>query len=281
MDPLILSSSSLKLFRNCREAYKLGYVYNLDPIGTESEAVENGTAIHKYLEMAAKGQMSWMKDLYEKDSNATVAIKFLYHHPLPENIIMAEDREFFVKLLDDDTWIRCTFDLVYERNGEIVIRDYKTFSRAPSLNLDLDFQARFYIAAAQKHFKKPVSFEYVFIRQTPPGVPKDKAGKCWEPEECYLFYPLDIPQREADRVWAEARITATDLERALEMYEWDGVGDAVWYHNDRKGFGGCDSCFYKRLCAAENQTGKLDEETIAQLSKPREPLTLPERYRLG
>jgi hypothetical protein len=277
MEELILSSSSLKLFRNCRNAYKLGYVYNLDPIGTESEAVENGTEIHHWLELAAKGIIDW-QEYAGSDSNKQVAMEYLRHHSLPTNIVMSEDREFFVKLLDDETWIRCTFDLVYERNGEIVIRDYKTFSRAPSLNLDLDFQARFYIAAAQKHFQKPVSFEYVFIRQTPPGVPKDKAGKCWEPEECYLFYPLDIPQAEADRVWAEAQWTATDLERALEDSEESG---AVWYHNDRKGFGGCDSCFYKRLCAAENQMGSLDEETIAQLSKPREPLTLPERYRLG
>jgi hypothetical protein len=265
----------LKLFRTCREAYKLGYVYNLDPIGTESEAVENGTAIHKYLEMAAKGDEEWMRGDTAVDQNGLVAQYFLEHHPLPPNIIMAEDREFFVELLKD-VWVRCTFDLVYERNGEIVIRDYKTFSRAPSLNLDLDFQARFYIAAAQRHFGKPVSFEYVFIRQTRPNVPKDKAGKCWEPEECYLFYPLDIPQQEADRVWAEAQWTATDLQRALEHSK---ESDAVWYHNDRKGFGGCDSCFYRRLCAAENQMGKLDQETIAQLSNPREPLVLPERYR--
>jgi len=280
MDPLILSSSSLKLFRNCREAYKLGYVYNLDPIGTESEAVENGTAIHAYLERAAKGDEEWMRGDTGVDQNGLVAQYFLEHHPLPSNILMAENREFFVPLLGKEVWVRCTFDLVYERNGEIVIRDYKTFSRAPSLNLDLDFQARFYIAAAQRYFNKPVTFEWVYIRQTPPGVPKDKAGKCWEPGECYLFYPLDISQREADNVWEEAQFAAEDIEDTILKHKTSG-SDLVWYRNSRMGFGGCDSCFYKRLCVAENQMGYLDEETITQLSKPREPLVLPERYTNG
>jgi hypothetical protein len=267
METIVTSSSGLNLFRSCRKAFELGYVRNLDPVGTSSEAVENGTSIHKFLADAASGYTGWQEDPL-MDDNAAVAHAYLDHNPLPENILSVEDRSFFVKLAPK-FYVRCTFDLVYQDGDTIVVRDYKTFKAKPNLNLDLDFQGRFYIAAAKRHYKKRVDFEYEYIRQTPPGVPHNAKGECWKPEDCYLHYPLVISDREADDVWAEAVETARDIRLALSRNR-----KGTWYRNTNKSWAGCQSCFYRQLCAAENQLGELDEQTTAALSIPRQPLTL-------
>ena len=203
------------------------------------------------------------------DDNGLIAVEYLHHNPLPENILSAERKDFFVKLAPK-FYVRCTFDLVYQDGDTIVVRDYKTFKNKPTLDLDLDFQGRFYIAAAQRHYRKRVDFEYEYIRQTRPGVPHNQKGDMWRPDECYLHFPLIISDREADQVWAEAVETARDIRRALKENR-----PGTWYHNTNKTWAGCQSCFYRQLCAAENQLGGLDEQTTAALSTPRTPLQLP------
>jgi hypothetical protein len=235
-------------------AYKYGYVMNLDPIGTTSEKVTIGSEMHEMLAMAARKQ-DW--DIYE---TAPVVAAYLAYKPLPpEEDIISVEEGYWVEI--EGVPVRCTYDLVYRRGDTIVIRDYKTFGVAPTLDLDLDFQARFYIATAMRHFNTDnVEFEYEYIRQTL----THKNGTPWSAEEMYLNYPLVISAREAKGLWQETGWTVADIKYTIQSQGW--------YRSDRKGFGGCPSCFYKNICKAENQLGYLDEQTLALLSTPREPL---------
>jgi len=262
MEPLILSSSSLKLFKTCRKAYELGYERLLDPVGTTTEAVEDGTEFHTLVEMAAKGV-----DISDQFSPmAEVAQIYLSEEPLPEGILMVEE-PFFVKL-DEDVFVRCTFDLVYERGSTIVGRDYKTFDKKPQYDMDLDFQGRFYCAALrQKYPDHFIEFEYKNVRRTPPGTVHNQKGDVWRPDECYITNTLIPSNRELDQLWEETQWVAKDIKRAKQ--------ENRWYRQDRKGWGGCQSCFYRNLCKTEVQQGSLDEQTIRLLSIPRSPLTLP------
>jgi hypothetical protein len=118
-----------------------------------------------------------------------------------------------------------------------------------------------------KQFKTPkVTLEYEYVRRTRPNIPKDKAGKCWQPEECYLNFPLVISVREARSLWQESQWVVEDILAARET--------GRFYRVDRKGFGGCSSCFYRELCESENQLGSLDEQTISLLATRREPLKM-------
>jgi len=235
-------------------AYKYGYVMNLEPTGTTSEKVTIGSEMHEMLAAAAQGEDYTFYETWP------VVEAYLKYKPLPprEDIVSVEEG-YWVEI--DGVPVRCTYDLVYRRGDTIVIRDYKTFGVAPTLDLDLDFQARFYIATAMKHFKTDnVEFEYEYIRQTL----THKNGTPWQPDEMYLNYPLVISAQEARNLWEETEYVVEDIH--------ESVSENRWYRQDRKGFGGCPSCFYKNICKAENQLGTLDEQTLALLSTPREPL---------
>jgi hypothetical protein len=137
------------------------------------------------------------------------------------------------------------------------------------MDLDLDFQGRFYIGALQRRFPgRYIEFEYVNVRRTPPGRVHNKKGDIWTPEECYNTVPLILAQHEIDTLWKETQWVAQDLI--------DTKQNGHWYRQDKKGWGGCSSCFARNLCKAEVQQGELDEQTIQLLSTPREPLRIPD-----
>lgn len=250
----------------CRRRYYYEYELMRDP-KTVAAALSTGSSIHALLAGVAKAEgLDVGSDMYD------VVYAYLEHHPLPANIVSAEE-PYYVQLLEADeeneaVWLRCTFDLIYMRGKDwYVVRDYKSFSKASDHNVDLDFQGRLYIATAMRYFKTDrVEFEYEYIRTTPPYVAHNKKGDKWTPEECYDRVPVIISTREADVMWAEAQDVARDLLRAKK--------EGRFYREPRRGFmNGCEACPMRQLCMADLQQGGLDDQTLELLSNPREPDT--------
>jgi hypothetical protein len=173
-------------------------------------------------------------------------------------------------------YLRTTFDLVYKSKadqaaGWVCGRDYKTFEKAPTLDVDRDFQGRSYIAALMQYFKTDrVRFEYEYVRRVPPGTESSKG--VWSEEDCYITVPLVISVDEARRLWEEIQM---DVGKMLIAY---AVGGAAWGRYDLKvGPHSCRSCFYKNLCALDF-AGTLDEQTMLEYANVRERPVLPEGF---
>ena len=272
MEQLVISSTSLKTWKDCRKAYELGYERLLDPV-YEKKVVEDGIAFHEYMEAAAKATDESTIFVNPEDEMGRVAEAYLKHNPLPVLDILGAEKPLFTRMGEYkgfEVWLRCTFDLIYKSGEEHVFRDYKTFDKRPSPDLlDLDFQGRLYSAVGMKHFKtNRAHFEYEYVRRTPPNIPKDKAGNVWEPDECYFHYPLVISEREATEILNETWQICQEIVDTKE--------NKRYYRQDKKGFMGCEGCFYKNLCLAEFQLGELDQQTIEMFAKPREPLKVIE-----
>jgi hypothetical protein len=241
---------------------------------TTSDAARAGSDFHRWIELAAKKGVEALCAAQERDEMWEVANTYLAHRPLPEGILGAEE-PLYTQILAG-VYLRTTFDLVYQKGSELVARDYKTFAAWPSLDHDLDFQARIYLACLGRAFPgRNVQFEHEMVRRTPPGVAHNKKGEVWSPEECYRTDTLVCSQVELDLLWEETKEVVQDLLRARRRYS-EGHKSA-FYREDLKGnFQGCESCFQRELCKSEAQTGHLDDQTIALLSNPRKPLEIPE-----
>lgn len=259
--------SAISTFKRCGKKFDIQYRKLLDGV-RESPAMELGTNFHKIMEEYAKtGNMgeSVLGDIEH------VACDYVHYNGFPnrDSIISAED-PLYIEVLPE-VYVRCTMDLVYKKDDYIVIRDYKTFSKSPTLDIELDFQARVYIALLMKHFKTDkVSFEHVYVRTTPPNVPKDKAGKCWEPSECYITDTLVVGEEEAAVIMGE-------LQSDLLILEYCEKTDAYTRNNIKGGgYMDCNRCSVKELCKAELQHGSLDLIDLTYLAVKREPIELPE-----
>lgn len=266
--PLVLSSTSLGAFMRCPKSYELSYKRALDTPRTISDAVDTGRKFHKYMENAAKGIEIPADDMSDE---ATLAREYLKRRPFKGKTIGVEAQVW--RRLLPNVLLRCTFDRMYVTDDNwCVIRDYKTFSREPSIDIDLDFQGRLYLAQlmtdpeqVQKY--KGFVFEYENVRTVPPGTKNSKGF--WSEAQCYINIPLIVSQEEAQTIWREAQEAAYYL---LNFYERDH-----WYRVGLKsGPYSCNSCFVRELCKAELQLGQLDDQTISLLSVPREPLQVPE-----
>lgn len=279
MVPIVFSSSAIAAFKRCPKSYQFGYEMMLEPppftkkseAGTVKDYVYMGSEIHAEFEGAADNDVLPGKG---RALSIDVAETYLRHFPLPPNILSA-DKPAYTKLLapqgSPEVYVRTTFDLVYEKgDGTIVGRDYKTFEKAPTLDLDLDFQGRIYVAAlARKYPGHPIEFEYEYVRRVPPGTKNSKGF--WTPQDCYLNFPLVISKREADEVWRETQWVAEAMLRTKES--------GHYWRTDLKGASPftCGSCFYKNICKAELEHGELDESALAILAPTRKkPMQLPE-----
>src|SRR5271165_147003 len=123
---MILSASAISAFKRCRKSYQLGWEYMLEPNET-TEAINKGSAFHAAMEAAAKGLPMPKSDMQD------VVDAYLKNVGLPENILHAET-PLFTKVGNDT--IRWTPDLIYKDRNFLCMRDYKTFSRRPSGNVD-------------------------------------------------------------------------------------------------------------------------------------------------
>jgi PD-(D/E)XK nuclease superfamily len=256
----------------CPKSYQYRYEMGLDATTTASVTAELGIDFHQEMAQYANAVRGGEKKIKLAGGDMLpVAKAYIEHHrgkfPKRHEILLVEE-PFFVPLIRG-TVLRCTFDLVYRTEDDwIYILDYKTFDRAPSQDVELNFQARLFIAQAMNYFRTDrVAYIQENVRRTPPGAK-------WKPEECYIRIPIYISEAQAAQMWTECQDVASDLMRRRREGRWYRSGAA------RAGFNSpCPFCFQRDLCKTELALGTLDEQTISQLSKPLAPLTLPPGWR--
>ena len=268
--------SSIAAFKRCRKAYQIGYEYLLEPLEVP-DYITRGSGIHKLLENAANG-----KPLDPNDPWFPVVDSYLKEIPLPPpGARLLVEEPIYTLILPagsfygwdgakhehPDVYIRTTYDLAYERDGGIILRDYKSFEKAPTMDFDLTFQNRIYIATGMVKFQtENVMFEIEAIRATPPFT-YDKSSK-WKPSECYINTPAAYPKHEILQTWDETKDVIRDMLRAKV--------EGRYYREDLQvGPHSCTSCLVKKLCLAEMRAGQLDDQDIKLLAKPREPEKMP------
>jgi hypothetical protein len=263
-NPLIIPYSALVLFRKCRKAYELGYEMRIDP--GSSEAAQNGTAVHEYL--ADYARFGSVNPVEPGDLMWDVAMYYVGYRGLPGDNLLVE-QPIYTKLLPN-VYLRTTLDRVYREPGSgwVVGVDYKTFSKQPTNDFELDPQGGLYIAALMRKLKTDeVKFRYEYIRSVPPGTKNSKGA--WAVDECYTTVEVIISKREADLFWSEAQDTARDLIRARREGRFYRGGTRVEFGSP------CLGCFYKSLCIAEKNYGELTDDDIAVLAVGiKDPLTL-------
>lgn len=282
----VISMSGLQAFKRCRKSFDLGYMRGYEAI-TVPEPVSRGSSIHKHLAALATGAYDVLKCVEEGDEDAAIAWAYNVAKPVPTGPrVIAVEQPFYRILVEPSgatpgVILRCTFDAAFYLDNPhdnranapkyVVLRDYKSFDRAPTLHVDLDFQGRIYSAFGMRYFKTPhVFFEYEHIRRTLPNVVKDKSGGKWSEAECYLNTQLIISEREADVLWEETRQVAYDLVRAID--------EKRFYRTDLRGSmpHTCATCFWRHGCVAEVQMGVLDKQTAEMFYSIRPPITIPE-----
>jgi hypothetical protein len=299
MEHYVISSSGLATFARCRKLYQLSYEKLLQTPGTQ--AMEDGTSFHAYVAAYARERRG-DKDVREleptpNDEMFEVFVEWARRKGAALFDTFAEikliEEPIYLELFRTSTtvyWVRMTLDLLVKRkDGWLEIIDWKSFMKAPSLDIDLDFQARLYIAGVSRFFNHPVEngirFMHGNVRRVPPGTKNSKGA--WSEEECYIDNVLVIDTREADTVWQEAIMKARSIDTARNVNNyWKNKIpkeqlDNVWYRTELKGSSPhtCGSCLHKNLCKAEIQHGYLDEQTISMYATRREPIALPEEYK--
>lgn len=265
---MLISTSGLSAFKRCRKSYKFGYVDLLAPKRPAGNAAEQGTHFHAMMERAAKWGDEWVAQALVDEDNPMldVALTYLQHYPLPDKPVIVDEPQYIAV---GDDWLRWTPDLVFWRGDTLVIRDYKTFERKPSIDTELDFQARIYVACAMRKFGTDnVWFEHEYVRRTPPGVSHNARGDVWSPADCYIRIPLVVGRAEADRVWDETLWVLEEIKTTM--------ANGHWYRQERNCCNSLLGSEYACLCKAEMQQGTLDPQTIDMMADKRSELKLPE-----
>jgi len=291
-NPLVISSSGLTAYLRCPKSFEFGYVERYRMPG--KECMVAGVEFHHLMEMFVKGAT-------EDELRQAASLGFFPHmfdvfdafrhakdgsFPRRESIIGSEEPLY--TLLLPNVWLRTTFDLIWDDDGELTDDDYKTFEKDMNLNLGLDFQGRLFLTVLGKKFNTDrVKRRYRKVRRTAPGVPKNAteqkkadAGKpfeSWSPEQCYHDYTLRLVPGEADRVWAEAQHWARKLLMDLETRTKDPNAGAF----GRVVLSGvspftCGSCMYKTICTKDVLCGAINEvDLITEGIIIGEPVELP------
>jgi hypothetical protein len=202
MKPISISMSALQTFIRCEKKGELQYIKGIVDDKPDGEALEKGTRIHKYFEMYLTGnanEMDWTTE------EGVLVSTYLKHNPIKEKPTHVE-QTLSVRVYED---VELTFTPdVITRNYEkqiVDVWDWKSFSKMPSLDTDLDFQTNTYLAAVAQLFPEVGKFRFVHkqLRTTAPLVPKDKAGGVWQPQECYFDQVTVLSRAELEEVWAD------------------------------------------------------------------------------
>jgi hypothetical protein len=286
-DYIVFSSSALQAFRRCPKSFELSYVWGgtgLNYIGVPSY-VTDGAGFHAIASNYAKTiKGEKLEDVEPNYEMHAVFLAWLHRRGRAEFDAMQEilhvEEPVYTPLHhsydgnETDVYLRTTFDLVYrDLDGWVVCRDYKTFEKRPSTDVDLDFQTMSYISALMKKYRTTkVRFEHVYIRRTAPGIAHNKKGEVWSEDDCYIYESIVISPQQAQVFWGEAVATAKAILRTREE------GGAAYWRTGLKGVSPytCGSCFMKHVCKAEIEHGTLDDNLISILNyERRAPLELP------
>lgn len=278
--PLCLSMTEFSMFRRCRKKFELGAIRGLSP-RADNIAASNGRDFHAIMEWVAKNGGIYPQASEEelKPFSAMLPVAQAYYDHLVEknelgkfDQVVSAERGYFAEVAPN-VYIRCSFDLVYLDDGEPVVQDYKTFTKAPSLDAesDLDPQANEYTVTAKAALKldRTPMFRWEYVRQElgrllSAGKGKGAVYTEWERHERYMRQDLIISDEVLQTVQRELYECALDIREAIERGRYYRQGLNSGPH-------GCSSCFYRHLCKAELYHGMLDEQNIAALATYDDP----------
>lgn len=269
--PLVISMTGFQNFRRCRKLFQLSQLFEYKPKEKEGTAAASGRAFHELMHYAARTGGSLPSEYPPDPDMLPVARAYLNYKPLPSGIIAAE-RGYFAEIAPA-VYIRASFDLVYQEDNRRVIRDYKTFRMAPTLDPDLDFQANDYLVVGEIALGWPdAEFEWEYVRQElgrllSGGKGKDAVWTDWDMTDRYPSAPsLILSDIERATVKRELYECALDIRAAIESGRFYRTG--LRSHDPSVG---CKGCFHRDLCLTERQHGRLDPQDIALLTMPYDP----------
>lgn len=246
-----LSMTSIKNYMRCPKSFEFMNIHGLEDQKPKSVAIENGTHFHQYMEYAATGraeELDWDTEM------GRVAKTYLKHNPLPGNILSADKQHSF--MLYPDVKITFSRDLVYQPNPKcVIVRDWKTFSRLPTYDIDLDFQGRFYIWATMHTFPdiEYAGFELAYCRTEEPLVFRGPKKDPWTIEQCYPKVQQMVLSKE------ELADDALEFMEIIDEILHKVRTNARFRRHPQKagGYSDCSSCFVKDMCKSQKQ-GTLD-----------------------
>jgi len=267
----VYSMSAIKAFKRCPKSFWFNYIKGLQKI-VVPDVVENGTSFHKIAQAYAEIKrdnlglegLTAFQNTFQQDPMFQVFAAWFSRRAVDEfsdmEIISVEEPWYLQ--VHYNVWIRITPDLVYVKDGWIYIRDYKTFSKAPSdPDASLNFQAKLYIGIVGMYQK--AQFEHYYVRQDLYHTGK-MSNIRWTAEESYFCEPLKISQQEAIR----ELVYTQRLVEYLEYLHLDGT-PYDYYHVDHAGTSPftCHTCFFKDVCKAESEVGpdRFDELDVASM----------------
>lgn len=196
-EKIILSHSRLQLWKTCHYDHYQKYVNKLVPKG-KSNALVRGSMIHELLE-AYYNYENWKK-VWKRSAdqfyNSNIQEEIDYYGDIPkmsydlvESYInfWSEDDESQETLVNEARFELHLFDNVYlegyidrilfDKDGNIFVKDYKTFSRMPDMaSLRFNFQSAIYIHALQQYGYPVDGMVWDIIRAKQPTYPKLTAG---------------------------------------------------------------------------------------------------------
>lgn len=295
-NPLVLSSSALIAYGRCPKSFEIGYYNGWRTKG--KDCMVKGTEFHylmqKLYQGASEDELKSIGTTGEFPEMWDVFCAYRLHKggtfPRPGAVLSVEE-PLYTNLLPN-VWLRTTFDRIWNDNGEITDDDYKTFDKAPSLDVSLDTQGRLFLCVLQKHYTDFSRFKrrYLNVRRMPPGVPKNTtqqkladAGKpfeSWSVDECYKDHTLRLIPGEAEVVWKEAQHRARKILFDLETRTKDPTAEVF----DRVYLKGsspytCSGMTCRELCVKELVQGKINEIDLITCGVTVEPMpTLPKEY---
>jgi len=220
-----LSATRISTYLTCPR--KFWYKYKLGKKPDETEAMRRGSAIHDEAERYLKGDLAELSEptLIEAESNGMF--------PDPGQVWYVETplRETGITIAGIP--VIGAADLMYEDDGQIVVRDWKTrssFSYAPdAAELADDLQLHIYAYAAHHLFfgRESFVFEHVNLLKEDKGGPRSSRVRCEVPVSDIL-----------DRIEA----VEYDVFDMLRTYEKDEVRDVEKDTSSCYKYG---PCYYK------------------------------------
>lgn len=142
---------------------------------------------------------------------------------------------------------------------------HNTFSTAPSLDMDLDFQGRIYSCVLQHQYpQNNIEFEWEYVRRELGRELKKTGYTVWSDDERYINVPMIMSSIEMDTTWRELQETVSDMVRSIDE-------DRLYRQDLKVGPHSCSFCQYNTICKTEYSHGSLSQTDIDMLAVPVDP----------